>query len=178
MGSHIVVQQHNSCTQLSYLIIFYICVQPHESVDISSSIYCNAFGHPLDQYWSRNIKKEHQRHFSSQFFLPRFRFTWQIASMSVMPAFTGQPVSDNNTAIYWCNYVVEKHVPFLSKASEILFASSDMCSTLLAVSECVFLIFQSFFCNNFLDVPYATFSQYTISDNLTFRSYWWSRNIR
>ncbi len=148
-----------------------------ENVDVSSSIYYCAFGHPFNRYVARNVKKEHQHYFSSRCFLSCFHCVLQSV---VLPyqwrLLTGWYVIMAPQFIA-CNYEVEKHIAIFSKASEILFASDSGHSTWFSC-QCMwypvstyFSIIQ-FFVMIFSTAPYAAFALYKTSDNFAFQLHW------
>ncbi len=94
---------------------FYVCVQLHKSVVVTSSIYCYAFGHPFDQYEPRNVKKERQHHSFSWCFCPCFRRIRWIFVLPCQWRLLTSPYVIIAPQFVACNFVNEKHAPLFSR---------------------------------------------------------------
>ncbi len=150
-------------------------MQLHESVDISSSIYCCPYECPFDQYRLRNVKKELQHYFLANVFNHVFVVCGKFLCFHVR-LLTGQYAIIAPWFIV-CNYTVEKCIHLFFESKRDLFCKWQHVQLVVQQpasaisSEHIFLIFQ-FFVMIFWTVPYVTFTWLVILDNLAMRSLW------
>ncbi len=81
------------------------------SIDVLSSIYYCAFGHPFNRFRLRNVKKDCQHHFSSRCFWPCFHWVrWNFVLPYQWRLLTSWWVKMSPQFIAY-NCVVEKRIP-------------------------------------------------------------------
>ncbi len=122
--------------------------------------------------WPVQAQKRQKRastsHFSSWCFWPCFCCTWQIIALPYQWRLLTNLYLVMALQFFTCNYMVGKHILLFSKVSTILFTNIGIYGIQWAH---IFWYF-SFFVTILWAAPYATFTWYTISDNLAFQSQW------